>query len=202
MRIKLNTGNGIGTVMRGGPVKFRFDFEKTLQAAGVLLHRDGKKMSRLRLVKLLYIADREMLAAKGRTITGDQALAMKFGPVLSRTYELIKGVEARASEWDEFIHSDGYAVELRKDPGLDDLSGAEIVKLQEVSDRYRDVDDEDLSTLSHEFPEWKAHSVNRGALEIPWREILTAQNKENIVEIAESNAATSQAIDELLGSLP
>jgi uncharacterized phage-associated protein len=183
-------------------MKFRFNFEKTLQAAGVLLRRDGKKMSRLRLLKLLYIADRELLAAKGRTITGDRALAMEFGPVLSRTYDLIKGFEARAGEWDEFVHSDVYAVELRKDPGLDDLSKAEIAKLQEVSDRYRDVDDEDLSSLTHDFPEWRKHAAGNGAGEIPWQDILTAQNKADIIEIAESHAATSEALDQLLGSLP
>jgi uncharacterized phage-associated protein len=183
-------------------MRFRFNFEKTVQAAGVLLRRDGKKMSRQRLLKLLYIADRELLAAKGRTITGDQALAMTYGPVLRRTYDLIKGVEARATEWDEFIHSDGYAVELRGDPGLDDLSRAEIAKLHEVSDRYRDVDDDDLSTLTHDFPEWKSHSVPSGAELIPWEEALRAQNKEDIIPIAESNAATSQALNELLGTLP
>ena len=50
---------------------FRFDFEKTLQAAGVLLNLDGSRMDRIRLLKLLYIADRELLrpgwsAADGR----------------------------------------------------------------------------------------------------------------------------------------
>ena len=165
-----------------------------MQAAGVLLRRDGNKMSRLRLLKLLYIADRELLAAKGRTITGDRVFAMKFGPVLSRTYDLIKGLEARAGEWDGFIHSDGYAVDLRKDPGLDDLSRAEIAKLQEVSDRYRDVDDEDLWMLTHSFPEWEKYSVSGGALEIPWQDVLADQNKEDIIEIAASNAATSQAL--------
>jgi hypothetical protein len=179
---------------------FRFNFEKTLQAAGVLLRRDGKRMSRLRLLKLLYIADRELLAAKGRTITGDRVVAMKNGPVLRRTYDLIKGLEARASEWEDFIHPDGYAIELRGDPGLDDLSNAEIAMLQAVSDRYHNVDDEDPSTLTHDFPEWRGHSASSGAELIPWEEVLAAQNKEEIIEIAENNAATSQALDELLGT--
>lgn len=183
-------------------MRFRFNFAKTLQASAVLLRRDGKRMSRLRLLKLLYIADRELLGAKGRTITGDRVVAMRYGPVLSQTYDLIKGLEARANEWDEFIHSDGYAIELRRDPGLDDLSKAEIAKLQEVADRYRDVDDEDLSMLTHDFPEWKNHSVSDCAEPIPWEEVLTAQNKGDILEIAESHAATSRSLDELFGTAP
>jgi uncharacterized phage-associated protein len=183
-------------------MKFRFNFEKTLQASAVLLRRDGKRMSRLRLLKLLYIADRELLAVKARTITGDRVVAMKYGPVLSQTYDLIKGLEARAGEWDEFIHSEGHAIELRRDPGLDDLSRAEIAKLQEIADRYRDVDDEDLSLLTRDFPEWKNHPVTSGAEPIPWEEVLAAQNKGDILEIAESNAATSRSLDELFGAVP
>ena len=51
---------------------FRFDYDKALQAAGVLLSLDGDRMERIRLLKLLYIADRELLAETGRTITGDR----------------------------------------------------------------------------------------------------------------------------------
>ena len=73
---------------------FRFDFLKTLQASGVLLQLDANRMAYIRLLKLLYIADRELLAETGRTLTGDEAVAMKNGPVLSRVYDLIKGVGA------------------------------------------------------------------------------------------------------------
>jgi len=36
----------------------RLDSEKAIQAVGVLLRHDGKRASRPRLLKLLYIADR------------------------------------------------------------------------------------------------------------------------------------------------
>ena len=49
---------------------FRFNFEKTLQAAGVLMSSDGDRMEHMRLLKLMYIADREMLAETGSPITG------------------------------------------------------------------------------------------------------------------------------------
>ena len=62
---------------------FRFHFERALQASAYLLRLDRKKMSYLRLLKLLYIADREWLAETGESITGDRAYAMKQGPVLS-----------------------------------------------------------------------------------------------------------------------
>lgn len=39
-------------------------------------------MSYLRMLKLLYLADRESLKETGHTITGDRVVAMEHGPVL------------------------------------------------------------------------------------------------------------------------
>ncbi len=82
-------------MIRDETMNFRFNFEKTLQAAGVLLHLEEKRMSRLRLLKFLDIADRELLAEAAHPITGDVGCAMKYGPVLSRVYDLIKGTGPR-----------------------------------------------------------------------------------------------------------
>src|SRR3954451_19324827 len=112
---------------------FRFHFERTLQASAHLLRLDGKRMGYLRLLKLLYIADREWLAETGDSITGDRALAMKNGPGLSPVYDLIRGDAAQSGQWDDFIHKDGYTVALVKDPGRGDLSKGIIDKLSEVT---------------------------------------------------------------------
>jgi hypothetical protein len=55
--------------------------------------------------------------------------------------------------------------------------------------------------LTHDFPEWKKYWVSNGSLDIPWQDVLTDQNREEIIEIGESNGATSQRRDESLGSL-
>ena len=136
---------------------FRFNFERTLQASACLLRLDRKKMSYLRLLKLLYIADREWLAETGESITGDRAYAMKQGPVLSTVYDLIKGNGSRAGEWDDFIHTEGYAVELVADPGRGELSKGIVEKLAEVTERYHQIDDWELSERTHEFKEWADH---------------------------------------------
>ena len=59
---------------RARRIMFRFDFDKALQAAGVLLSLDGDRMERIRLLKLLYIADRELLV---ETLTG---VTSRLGP--------------------------------------------------------------------------------------------------------------------------
>src|SRR5438552_3980832 len=109
---------------------FLFHFKKALQATAVLLgYERGRRMSYMRLLKLLYVADRESLGRTGRPITGDRAVAMKRGPVLNRVYDLIRGQSARAGEWDQFIHTDRYQVELVGEPGRAELSKGEVAKL-------------------------------------------------------------------------
>jgi uncharacterized phage-associated protein len=183
-------------------MNFRFDFDKALQAAGVLLSLDGDRMERIRILKLLYIADRELLAEVGRTITGDRAVAMKHGPVLGQVYDLIKGEASRAGEWGRFIHTVNHAVELRHDPGRGELSRGEIEKLVEVTDRYRDVDDWALSEATHEFEEWSKHFNEEAVASIPWRDVLAAQGKEELVEIIEREEADRRYVDELFGNCP
>ena len=180
---------------------FRFHFEKTLQASGVLLGLDGRRMGRIRLLKLLYIADRELLAETGRTITGDHAVAMKLGPVLSRTYDLIKGEEVRAREWDRFIHSEGHAVVLLEEPGLNELSKREIEKLTEVTLRFRDVDDWSLSEATHDFEEWAGNVKEGTSRLIPWSDALKAQGKSDLAEMAEREEEERRVIDDLFASV-
>lgn len=179
---------------------FRFNFEKSLQAAGVLLSLDNNRMERIRLLKLLYIADRELLARTGRTITGDRAVAMNHGPVLSQIYELINGHAPNSSEWDQYIYTENRSVQLQRHPGRDELSQRELEKLAEVTDRYRDVDDWSLSDAAHGFPEW-SHNYREGTSSaIPRREVLAAQGKEDLVEIVELEEADRCYLDDLFGA--
>ncbi len=179
---------------------FRFDLHKTLQASGVLLSLDANRMAYVRLLKLLYIADREQLAETGRAITGDEAVAMKNGPVLSRVYDLIKGVAPRADEWGDCIRKVDYSVELKKDPGRGKLSKGEIEKLTEVAERYRTMDDWELSEHTHGFPEWRNHYQPDASTPIPWREMLDAQGKAELIEFVERNEAARQYLDTLFGA--
>jgi uncharacterized phage-associated protein len=171
-----------------------------VQASGVLLQLDANRMASIRLLKLLYIADRELLAETGRTITGDQAVALKNGPVLGRAYDLIKGVAPQSREWSVFIHRVHYSVELKEGPGRGKLSKVEIEKLTEVTERFRTMDDWELSEHTHEFPEWKNHHGPGASTPIPWQEMLEAQGKAELVEIVERNETARHYLDALFGA--
>jgi hypothetical protein len=53
-------------------IKFVFNEKKAAQAAAYLLKLHGGKMDYRKLLTLLYLADRKLLAERGRTITGDE----------------------------------------------------------------------------------------------------------------------------------
>src|SRR5207249_3792384 len=68
--------------------RIRFNERKATQAAAHLLRLRGGSMSYLKLIKLLYLADREALLRWGRPISTDCYMAMDRGPVLSRVLDL------------------------------------------------------------------------------------------------------------------
>lgn len=149
---------------------------KAIQASAVLLKtRQSRRMSRLRLLKLLYIADRESLVTLGRPITGDRVVAMRNGPVLSGTYDMIKGEDSCAPVWEKYLRNVDNDVELTAEPGVGKLSKLEIEKLQEVAQRFEHQDEFDLSDYTHGFAEWiKNRPEGNTAKGISWDDIFGA----------------------------
>ena len=113
----------------------RFNEVKATQAAARLLRGRGGRMSYMKLIKLLYLADREALGRWGRSITADTYVSMDKGPVLSHVLERINEGSSPddPSFWAQHIVSVGnYEVELNEDPAGDALSEAEDEVLDEV----------------------------------------------------------------------
>ncbi len=182
-------------------MEFRFDFDKSVQAASYLLHLEEGRMSYLRLLKLLYIAERELLAQTAAPLTGDIYKAMEHGPVLSQVLNLIKGMGTPSPEWERFIRRDGYAVNLIGEPGRGRLSGEVIDKLSEVSARYREKDHWDLKDLTHEFPESKKNVPGGGSALIPLEDILEAQGEgQEALDVIQEGDAIRQHMTQIFGS--
>jgi uncharacterized phage-associated protein len=180
-------------------MKFRFEPLKTTQAAAYLLALEEKVMDRMRLLKLLYIVDRELLAAKGRALTGDRAVAMNYGPVLSHTYNLLKGEEKSPDDWNKYIRSVNKKVVLMGDPGKGELSKREIDKLIEVSNRFRTISTSGLSAFTHEFSEWVKNFKPDTSRLIPWTDALAGVVSEDTIAAFEEKLAEQEVIDSIFG---
>jgi uncharacterized phage-associated protein len=182
-----------------------FRSEKLIQATAVLLKTtDPRRMSRLRLLKLLYIADRECIRESGRSITGDRAVAMDHGPVLSRTYACIKGQNYTATSWEQFFRRSGkHDVELHADPGIGKLSQYEIRTLQSVAERFEELDDWSLSEHTHTFPEWLRNRPEPGSSRhISVHDVLEAVGRAEDAEELIAEAAGYADVDRLLARTP
>lgn len=178
---------------------FKFSFQKTLQAAAALLRTEPPHvMSRLRLIKLLYIADRESLAETGAPITGDHAFAMKHGPVLSVTYDLIKGEHIRSPEWSKHFENIGCYIRLLEDPGTGHLSKYEIEKLNQVFDRFQSDSDWEVADSTHQFPEWQKNDPGDSSKPIPYEDILEAVGRSSDIESIREDARASAFLDRVL----
>jgi uncharacterized phage-associated protein len=150
----------------------RFEAEKVTEAAAFLLGLRGGRMHYIKLLKLLYIADREALGEWGIPISHDNYVSMDNGPVLSQTYNLVKD---GGRVWSEFISApfDDYEIQLTAtQPKRKKLSLAEENILQRVFERYGHMNRWDLVDLVHKFPEW--HDPQGSSLRIEIEEILEA----------------------------
>ena len=156
----------------------RFNDKKTTQLVAHLLQMAGGRMNFLRLLKLLYIIDREALRRWDWPVTFDNYYSMEHGPVLSCTYNLIKedASPSQLKYWKQFISErQDNDISMLKAPPPDDLSEAESDLAKEVSDKHKHLDEWDLRDLTHTFEEWNDPGDSR--LPIQLSDILRAVGK-------------------------
>lgn len=154
----------------------KLDSGKAIQAIGVILRNHPFDLSgKLRILKLLYIADREAIQETGRPILGCKSVAMDHGPLHSAVKKLIDGEHLDEPRFSERFDKYGYMLQMSSDPGVGELSTYEIEKLQEVCDRYAALGDWELAHgITHQFAEWKAHYREGTSTEIPLESIIDA----------------------------
>jgi uncharacterized phage-associated protein len=134
----------------------RFDEAKATQAAAFLLALRGGQMHYLKLIKLLYLADRAALTRWGIPITTDRYVSMNHGPVLSNVFNLI-AEEGPKPTWSRFISAPlgDYEVRLLQEAPTDRLSRAEENLLREIHAEYGHRNRWELvENVMHKLPEW------------------------------------------------
>jgi uncharacterized phage-associated protein len=153
----------------------QFREAKTAQAAALFLHLRGGRMHYIKLLKLLYLADREALRRWGVPITMDRYVSMRHGPVPSRTYGLVVE-EGEKPEWSRLISSPmgDYEVELQlANPPQDLLSRAESALITEIHTQFGGQNRWALVQYLHErLAEWKDPGDTSVPISVP--EILAA----------------------------
>jgi uncharacterized phage-associated protein len=161
-------------------MRIRFNEAKVTQAAAHLLKLRGGRMKYMKLIKLLYLADRKSILERGRPVTTDRYVSMDHGPVLSVTLNLIGGGYRNTDEsWSRVISSaddwDVVLAEPNVEPDRDELSRAEIEILDSIFaqyghwNRWRLIDE-----VMHKLPEWR--DPHGSMIPIEYRDILQASD--------------------------
>jgi uncharacterized phage-associated protein len=139
-----------------------FNERKVSQVAAFLLLRAGDQpMSRMKIIKLLYIADRNAVRELGFSLSQDNHVSMDHGPVLSQTLRLIQqAVPSQPGEWHSWIRNDGSQdLALNRsvvEEDLDELSLAECELLENVWQSYGHMTASQLRNWTHQnCSEWE-----------------------------------------------
>jgi uncharacterized phage-associated protein len=142
-----------------------FNERRTAQAAAFLLHRSGGQLPLIKLMKLLYLAERKSLELYGVPITGDKLVSMPNGPVLSKTYDHMNGAAmSEPGGWDSWISDRAEHMVALLDPSmirtpeqdLLQLSDSDLEMLQSVWIDFGHWDRWQLVKYTHDqLPEWE-----------------------------------------------
>ena len=87
--------------------------QRATEASSILLQKSGGRMSYMKLVKLLYIADRKALEEWEHPITYDTFASLPRGPVVSSTLNLAKGLYPDKDYWNQYIEQINKDVKIR-----------------------------------------------------------------------------------------
>ena len=115
----------------------------------------------MKLLKLMYFAEREAIRVRNDGITGDDFFSLKWGPILSSSLNLMNET-LPGNLWAQHIGVSGKSVLLKKVVEVEQvLSRREISIANEIWARYGRMSAGALSKVSHDLPEYKEPGESR-----------------------------------------
>jgi uncharacterized phage-associated protein len=183
---------------------------KAAQVAAFFASLQGGTIDGLKLVKLIYLADRESMQQFGFPITFDNYVSLENGPAVSTTANLISGYIAGTPKdiWEEWISDRAnHKVELQRNferSDLDELSEADIEIIRAIWSKFGKMDQWTLCKWTHDnCAEWKdpiAEGVGR--IWIKDEDILSAvgKNQQDAARLADEIRA-QRKLDRLFAVL-
>ena len=145
-------------------------------AAFFLLKSPNKRLEIVKLMKLLYLAERESIKRYHSPLLWDCMVSMPHGPVLSQTLDYINGhLESSPDGWEDWISDrENHEVSLKKDITEDDLtalSQADIELLNDIWQRFGHMSSWELRKWTHKnCHEWE--DPKGSAFPIPYERLL------------------------------
>jgi uncharacterized phage-associated protein len=138
------------------------------------------------IFKILYFSDREHLSIYGRSITGDNYIAMPKGPVPSILFDIFKNIRLNNDQQysNYFTVKGKYTINPMTEPNLKSLSKSDLKCLDEAIKNYGEMSFEELVNVSHSYA-WNKTTLNTQiSLE---NIILEAGNDQDYIDFLRDN---------------
>lgn len=168
---------------------------KAAQAAAFFAARQGASIEKLKLIKLLYLAEREFIARHAMPMFFDEYYSLQHGPICSSALNGING-EIDTDVWSSLIRISGgkdvSAVQSAERDRLDEISPAEWAVLEHTWHSFGHLTAAQIRNYTHKHcPEYV--EVSRGRSPIKMIEILEALGMKNAREVDASITAAQRA---------
>lgn len=144
-------------------LSYLFDERIAANVAAAFLRLADGELNILKLMKLMYLAERKSYEQYAEPMIGDRLVAMPRGPVLSMTYECVNsGGSFVEGGWDEWISDRAdHIVSLKKEvesiEKLPMLSAEQVDLIQQTWQRFGHLDRFQIVDYTHDprnCPEW------------------------------------------------
>jgi uncharacterized phage-associated protein len=151
--------------MKLPPIFFRFYHEKIIQILAYLQKKVETK-DKLKLIKLLFFADRQYLREYVSPMSFDIYFALRNGPVASRTLNMLNLYEDYIDSQildaikNKIILTKNKTERIILEDKTDYISEAEIETLDFICNTFGKFDTLALIELTHDYPEWKRYKNN------------------------------------------
>ena len=160
-------------------ISFCFNPDKAVQAMAYILSTAGGAMDKVKLTKLLYLADRESFIERGISITGDRLVAMPYGPVPSGCLDLLNGIALiNRDRVFRFIHVEDTQVSLRLMPEQMLLTEADCKLIDKVVRDHATTRTWKLVHQTHDLPEYRNTYVEGTSTHISFEAIASVSGDE------------------------
>jgi len=141
---------------------FNFDHKKATQVLNLFAIKEGGAINKMKVLKLVYLADRYHLRKYGRPITNDVYFALDNGPVASGVRDIVEASEFISDMEREYaarylMKKGRYDVKSKAHPDENVFSDSDIEAINFAWEKFGSLDQWGLRDLTHKYPEWVKH---------------------------------------------
>lgn len=180
-------------------VRAWFNVRKAAQVVVFFAMESGGSINVLKLIKLVYLANRKALEKFEFPIINDNFVSMDHGPVNSLTYDFINGT-LESDDWEQFVSARAAHMVGLADPklSLDDLDEFSTAELKVLAETWREFGAYDkwllVRHVHEECPEW--HDPQGSSLPITYEEVFRALKKPDS-KVLQDNVLKQRQVDVL-----